>query len=172
MFRRSGAKASDDTNAKLVALDRSQAIIEFDLDGRVLSADQNFLNTVGYTLSEIVGQHHSMFVEPEYKASLEYAAFWAVLRRGEYQAAQYKRLAKGGKEIWIEASYNPILGRDGKPVKVVKFATDITRQKTEDADRAGQIAALNKSQAVIAFTLDGVILDANDNILSAVQYGR
>ena len=170
MFRRAAAKISDDTKGKLAALDRSQAIIEFKLDGTILTANQNFLSAMGYTLAEVVGQHHSMFVEPADKASPEYAQFWAALGRGEFQAAQYKRLAKGGREIWIEASYNPVLGRDDKPVKIVKFATDITRQKADDADRAGQIAAIRKSQAVIAFTLDGTILDANDNFLAAVGY--
>jgi methyl-accepting chemotaxis protein len=170
MFRRAAAKISDDTKGKLAALDRSQAIIEFNLDGTILTANQNFLSAMGYTLAEIVGQHHAMFVEPAYKASPEYARFWAALGRGEFQAAQYKRLGKGGREIWIEASYNPVLGRDGKPIKIVKFATDITRRKAEDADRAGQIAAIRKSQAVIAFTLDGTILDANDNFLAAVGY--
>ena len=170
MFGRLTKKGSGDTEAKLTALDRSKATIEFDLNGIILSANQNFLSAVGYSLEEIVGQHHSMFVEPSYKASPEYAAFWAALGRGEFQAAQYKRIAKGGREIWIEASYNPVLGRDGRPVKIVKFATDISRQKAEDADRVGQISAIRKSQAVIAFTLDGIILEANDNFLGAVGY--
>src|SRR3712207_4466966 len=161
MFRRL-KKSGVDMDAKLAALDRSQAIIEFDLNGTILNANQNFVDAMGYALAEIVGQHHSMFVEPAYKDSAEYAAFWAALRRGEFQAAQYKRLGKGGREIWIEASYNPVLDRDGKPIKIVKFATDISRQKAEDADRASQIAAIRKSQAVIEFTLDGIILDAND----------
>jgi methyl-accepting chemotaxis protein len=156
--------------AKFAALDKVQAIIEFDLDGRILTANQNFLNAMGYTLPEIVGQHHSMFVEPAYKESAEYRDFWKRLRGGSFTAAQFPRLAKGGKEIWIEASYNPIMGRDGKPCKVVKFATDITRQKAETADLAGQVAAIRKSQAVIEFTLDGIILDANDNFLSTVGY--
>ena len=162
MFRRLATKTTGDLEGKLAALDRSQAVIEFDLDGKILTANQNFLDAMGYALSEVVGQHHSMFVEPAYKTSAEYAAFWAALRRGEFQAAQYKRLGKGGREIWIEASYNPVLGRDGKPVEVVKFATDISRQKADDADQAGQIAAIRKSQAVI-FTVDGTILDANEN---------
>lgn len=170
MWWRSSAAKQNDAEAKLAALDRSQAIIEFDLDGTILHANQNFLQVMGYALPEIAGQHHSMFVDPAHKASPEYQAFWAALRRGEYQAAQFKRTAKGGREVWIEASYNPILGRDGRPVKVVKFATDITRQKEVDADRAGQIAAIHKSQAVIAFTLEGTILEANDNFLAALGY--
>lgn len=164
------SKKSQEIEAKLSALDRAQAVIEFDLSGTILSANENFLATVGYTLPEIAGKHHGMFVEPAYRDSAEYRDFWNKLRAGEYQAAQFKRIGKGGKEIWIEASYNPLFGRDKKPFKVVKFATDITRQKTEDADRAGQVAAIRKAQAVIEFTLDGKILDANANFLGALGY--
>lgn len=159
-----------DLEAKFKALDRSQAIIEFNLDGIILSANENFLGAVGYALDEIKGKHHGMFVDPEYRQSREYVGFWAALKSGEYKAGQFKRFGKGGREIWIEASYNPIFGKDGKPYKVVKFATDITRQKLEDADRAGQIAAINKSQAVIQFTLEGIVLDANENFLNAMGY--
>jgi methyl-accepting chemotaxis protein len=159
-----------ETEAKLAALDRVQAMIEFDLSGRILTANTNFLAATGYTLPEIAGQHHGIFVEPVYKASAEYRAFWDRLRAGEFSAGQFMRLAKGGKEIWIEASYNPLIGRDGKPYKVVKFATDITRQKAEDADRIGQMSAIRKAQAVIEFTLDGTILDANENFLATLGY--
>ena len=156
--------------AKFSALDRVQAIIEFDLSGNILAANQNFLDATGYTLSEVVGKHHSIFVEPAYKASAEYRDFWARLRTGAFDTGQYKRLAKGGREIWIEASYNPVIGRDGKPYKVVKFATDITKQKAMDADREGQVSAIRKAQAVIEFTLDGIILDANQNFLGTLGY--
>jgi methyl-accepting chemotaxis protein len=156
--------------AKLAALDRVQAVIEFDLDGKILTANQNFLAAMGYTLPEIVGRHHSMFVAPAYRESAEYRDFWTRLRGGSFEAGQYGRLAKGGKEVWIEASYNPVIGRDGKPYKVVKFATDITRRKAETADLEGQVKAIRKSQAVIEFTLDGNILDANDNFLATVGY--
>ncbi|GJE02433.1 methyl-accepting chemotaxis protein [Methylobacterium isbiliense] len=165
-------KAASEADAKLAALDRSQAIIEFDVSGTILTANRNFLDAVGYTLPEIQGRHHSLFVEPSYKDSGDYAEFWASLARGQHQSAQYRRLGKGDREIWIEASYNPILDRAGRPYKVVKVATDITRQKREDADRAGQIAALWKAQAVIAFDLDGTVLDANDIFLAAVGYAR
>ena len=129
----------------IAAINRSQAVIEFSLDGKILTANENFLKTLGYTLDEIKGQHHSMFVEPAYRASDEYKQFWAKLGRGEFDAAQYKRVAKGGREIWIQASYNPIM-KGGKPVKVVKFATDITPQKMQNANFEGQIAAVNKAQ--------------------------
>ena len=159
-----------ETEAKLAALDRAQGIIEFDLSGTILGANENFLSVIGYALPEIVGRHHSIFVDQDTRDSAAYRDFWARLRAGAFEAAQYKRVAKGGREIWIEASYNPVLGRDGRPCKVVKFATDITRQKAEDADRAGQLAALRKAQAVIEFTLDGIIVDANENFLSAMGY--
>ena len=159
-----------DFNGQLAAIKKAQAVIEFTLDGKIIDANDNFLNTLGYTLDEIKGQHHSMFVEPAYRQSAEYRLFWEKLGRGEYDAGQYKRIGKGGKEIWIQASYNPIMGPDGKPFKVVKYATDITEQMIRNADYEGQIAAINKAQAVIEFTLDGKILDANDNFLNALGY--
>lgn len=159
-----------DRDAKFAALDRVQAIIEFDLQGTILDANANFLNVLGYTLEEIRGKHHSMFVDDTAKASPDYRAFWDKLRAGHFEAGQFKRVAKGGREVWIEASYNPLLDSQGKPYRVVKFATDITRRSTEDAERAGELAAIRRSQAVISFTLDGVILDANDNFLRAVGY--
>ncbi|MBD2746616.1 PAS domain-containing methyl-accepting chemotaxis protein [Microvirga sp. BT688] len=166
------SQTNADVGARLAALDRSQAIIEFDLDGNILTANRNFLDTVGYTLDEIRGKHHGLFVDPGFRGSDEYAAFWRSLKQGEYQAARYRRFGKGGREIWIEASYNPLLGRDGKPFKIVKFATDITRQMQEQAEMKGQVEAIRKSQAVIAFDLDGNILDANDNFFATVGYSR
>ena len=157
-------------DAMLAALDKSQAMIQFDMDGTILDANENFLNAMGYTLDEIKGQHHSMFVESAYAQSPDYQRFWESLRNGEFQAAEYKRIGKGGKEIWIQASYNPILGANGKPVKVVKYATDVTEQTLKNADYAGQIEAIRKSQAVIEFDLDGTILTANDNFLKTVGY--
>jgi len=156
--------------ATLDALDKSQAVIEFDLDGTILTANENFLNALGYTLAEIKGQHHRMFVEPAEAASPDYRMFWDKLRRGEFQAAQYKRIGKGGKEVWIEASYNPIRNRSGQPFKVVKYATDVTKQKTEFTDLQGKVNAIGTSQAVIEFKLDGTILTANQNFLGALGY--
>ena len=156
--------------AKLDALDKSQAVIEFELDGTVITANQNFLTVLGYTLPEIQGRHHRMFVEPAFAAGAEYAQFWERLRRGEYQAAQFKRIAKGGREVWIEASYNPILDASGRPYKVVKFATDITERKAREADLQGQVEAIGKSQAVIEFELDGTVITANQNFLTALGY--
>ncbi|WP_035659497.1 methyl-accepting chemotaxis protein, partial [Bradyrhizobium sp. STM 3809] len=125
---------------------------------------------LGYSLGEIKGQHHSMFVDPAYRQSHDYRMFWDKLGRGEYDAGQYKRIGKGGKEVWIQASYNPIMGPDGKPFKVVKYATDITEDVIRNADYGGQIAAINKAQAVIEFTMEGKILTANENFLATLGY--
>ncbi|MFT4076967.1 MAG: PAS domain S-box protein [Asticcacaulis sp.] len=162
--------AAIDAEGQIEAIQRSQAVISFALDGTILDANANFLSVMGYSLAEIVGKPHRMFVPPEDAASPEYAAFWKSLQRGEFQSAEYRRIAKGGREVWIRATYNPILGSDGSPVKVVKFAVDVTAEKQRNADYQGQITAINRIQAVISFTLDGQILDANDNFLAATGY--
>ena len=156
--------------SQIQAIDKSQAVIEFLLDGTILTANENFLSVMGYSVAEVKDRHHSMFVEPEVKSSREYQEFWHALGRGEHQSAVYKRLGNGGKEVWIQASYNPILNADGKPYKVVKFATDITEQTRLNTDYQGQLAAIGKSQAIIEFKLDGSILHANDNFLRAMGY--
>jgi len=156
--------------AQVAALHRVQAVIEFDLEGTILEANANFLQTLGYTLEEIRGRHHSMFVDPEHVRSTTYRDFWARLGKGEFDAGQYRRIGKGGREVWIQASYNPVFDSSGKPFKVVKFATDITAQQMQAADFAGQLAAINTSQAVIEFGLDGRILSANENFLAATGY--
>jgi methyl-accepting chemotaxis protein len=154
----------------IAAIGRAQAVIAFNLDGTIITANENFLKTLGYSLGEIQGKHHSMFVEPATRDSAGYREFWASLNRGEYQSAEYKRIGKGGKEVWILASYNPILDEKGKPFKVVKCATDVTEQKLRTADLAGQIDAIGKSQAVIEFNMDGSIITANENFLNALGY--
>jgi len=154
----------------LAALDRSQAIIEFALDGRILNANKNFLDVLGYTLAEVRGQHHSMFVDPTYRQSPEYRQFWDKLARGEFDANKYKRICRDGREVWIQASYNPILDQNGKPYKVVKFATDITATENETNELRAKIAAIGKSQAVIEFKLDGTIIGANENFLATLGY--
>ncbi|PZA13186.1 histidine kinase [Rhodopseudomonas palustris] len=159
-----------DFAGQVAAANRSQAVIEFEMDGTIRSANENFLKTMGYTLDEIKGKHHSIFVEPAMRDSGAYREFWAALNRGQYQAAEYKRIGKGGKEVWIQASYNPIFDDKGKPAKVVKFAVDVTAEKLKNADLAGQIEAIGKSQAVIEFSMDGTILNANDNFLNALGY--
>ncbi|CAA2158419.1 Biofilm dispersion protein BdlA [Methylobacterium brachiatum] len=167
-----GMRSHADHAAKLDALDRSQAVIEFRPDGTILTANANFLTAMGYTLPEVQGQHHGMFVESTYRDSAEYRAFWEALRRGTYQSAEFKRVAKGGRPVWIQASYNPVLDRAGRVIKVVKFAADITAQKMHALDVDGQITALHRSQAVIAFDPAGAILEANQNFLDAVGYRR
>jgi methyl-accepting chemotaxis protein len=168
-FWRSGSSARE-ALAQVIALGKSQAVIEFNLDGTILTANENFLDAMGYRLDEIQGKHHSLFVTPEERGSVAYREFWARLGRGEYQSAEYKRLGKGGREIWIQASYNPIIDEAGKPAKVVKFATDITARKIRSLEDAGKISAIGRAQAVIEFNLDGTIITANDNFLGVVGY--
>jgi methyl-accepting chemotaxis protein len=156
--------------AQAAAISKSQAVIEFNLDGTIVKANQNFLDALGYTLAEIQGKHHSMFVAPGERESAGYREFWAKLNRGEFEAAQYKRFGKGNKEIWIQASYNPVLDSAGKPAGVIKFATDITAQKVKSMEDAGKIAAIGRAQAVIEFNMDGTIVTANENFLGAMGY--
>ncbi len=155
---------------KLAALNRSLAVIEFDMEGKILAANKNFLDVLGYKLDEIVGRNHSMFVQEAERASSKYRFFWEQLRKGEFQSAEYRRLGKNDREVWIQATYNPLIGPNGQAYKVVKFATDVTERKRQDAEQAGQVRAINRSQAVIEFALDGTIIDANQNFLSLMGY--
>src|SRR3954447_8209199 len=159
-----------DLAGQISAIGKSQAVIEFNMDGTIIGANQNFLKTVGYALGEIQGKHHSMFVPQAERDGAAYREFWAALNRGEYQAAEYKRIGKGGREVWILASYNPLLDQNGKPFGVIKYATDVTADKLKNADLAGQIAAIDKGQAVIEFNMDGTIITANANFLGALGY--
>ena len=162
--------SSRDQNSMLDALNKSQAVIEFNMDGTIITANQNFLDALGYSLEEIKGKHHRMFVTEVERDSAAYREFWETLNRGTFQAAEYKRVGKGGKTVWIQASYNPLM-RNGKPYKVVKFAADITAQKILAIDSNGQIEAINKSQAVIHFNTDGTIITANQAFLDTLGYG-
>jgi len=154
----------------LAAISKAQAVIEFSLGGEIIEANKNFLDLLGYRMDEIRGQHHNIFVDPVYRESPEYRAFWDKLSRGEFDAGAYKRITKSGKEIWVQASYNPIFDLNGKAFKVVKYATDITAERLQAADYEGQIGAINKAQAVIQFALDGTVLEANQNFLDALGY--
>jgi methyl-accepting chemotaxis protein len=152
------------------AIGKAQAAIEFNLDGTILTANDNFLHCFGYRLEEITGQHHRMFCDPAYTSTGEYAAFWQKLNRGEFDAGVYRQVGKGGKEIWIQAAYNPIVDPNGNVYKVVKYATDITAEKNRNAEFEGKINAVNKAQAAIEFNLDGTIITANDNCLHCLGY--
>jgi methyl-accepting chemotaxis protein len=157
---------------KVAAIGRSQATVEFDLDGHILEANQRFLDVVGYQAEEVKGRHHRMFMEPEAAKGAEYSRFWERLKQGEYETGEYKRIGKGGREVWLLASYNPILDLDGRPVKVVKYATDITAEKLRNAEYEGKVAAIGRAQAVVEFDLQGRILDANRNFLDLMGYSR
>ncbi|MBX9992423.1 methyl-accepting chemotaxis protein [Phreatobacter oligotrophus] len=161
---------SRDGAAKLAALDRSQAVIEFEPDGTIVTANDNFLATLGYRLEDIRGRHHAIFVAPEERESAGYRSFWASLAAGEYKVAEFRRIGRDGREVWIQASYNPMRDRSGRTYRVVKFATDVTAQKLRNAEIEGQLEALHKALAVIAFSLDGTILSANANFLAAMGY--
>jgi len=169
---RNAARRSLGVRGKMDALNRTQAVIEFALDGTILDANANFLAAMGYERADIVGRHHRMFVATDEVDSPEYAAFWQRLGSGEPDVGLYRRIGAGGREVWIQASYNPVLDRSGRPVRVVKFATDVTEQRLRAADMEGRLAAIDKAQAVISFTLEGIILDANDNFLATMGYDR
>jgi methyl-accepting chemotaxis protein len=162
--------ASAELSGQIAAIGKSQAVIDFNMDGTIVTANEKFLKAFGYALDEIKGKHHSMFVDQAFRQSGEYNEFWTHLNRGEYQAGEYKQIGKGGKEVWIQASYNPIMDVNGKPFKVVKYATDVTTQKLASADFSGQITAITKAQAVIEFKMDGTIITANDNFLRTMGY--
>ena len=161
-----------DLQAVYTALNRVQAIIEFELDGTVINANQNFLDLFGYELAEIVGKSHSIFCRPDYAASAEYAEFWQKLGSGDYFCKEFKRVTKGGSEVWLRASYNPVFDADGKPIKVVKFATNITAEKRTSAKFDSIVKALDRSQAVCEFGLDGIITDANSLFLNLMGYEK
>jgi methyl-accepting chemotaxis protein len=134
--RRASTKGADhlaELEATVVAINRSQAVIEFELDGTIITANENFLRTMGYSLAEVQGRHHSMFVSPEYARSPAYKDFWRTLNNGQFLADKFQRVGKGGAEVWIQGAYNPVLDKTGKPYKVIKFAIDITQVEQERA---------------------------------------
>lgn len=157
-------------DGQLQAINKSQAVIEFDLQGNILHANDNFLQATGYTLPEVLHQHHRMFVDPAYAASPAYAEFWRRLGQGQAETGRYCRHAKGGREIWLQACYSPIYDSHGRPYKVVKYATDVTAQQEQEANAQGQLAAISKVQAIIEFALDGTILHANGLFLKTTGY--
>jgi len=152
------------------ALDKSQAIIRFTVDGKIEDANENFLKTMGYRLSEVQGQHHSMFCDRIYAREAEYVTFWRNLAAGQFQSGLFKRFAKGGREVWLQATYNPLFDANNNVIGVVKFATDVTESTLLTAEYKGQLDAIYKAQAVIHFNLDGVVQDANANFLKTMGY--
>lgn len=152
------------------AIDNSYAYIEFKPDGTILSANKNFCQAVGYAVEEITGKHHRLFVEATYAASPAYAQFWADLNSGKAQTGIFKRMSKAGKELWLQAVYAPVFDEVGRLFKVIKIASDVTEQQNRNYDNAGQLDAINKSQAIIEFNMDGEVLHANDNFLKTIGY--
>ena len=160
-----------DLENKLAAIGRSQALIEFDLDGVILDANDNLLKTMGYALDEIQGRHHRTFMDPDEAAGPAYAAFWRDLNAGRFVAAKFRRIAKGGREVWLQASYNPVMGADGRPAKVIKLAVDITEAEQEagrrERERLDAEAAQTALVAVLADNLSN--LSAGDLTARIVQ---
>ena len=161
---------SNFTQGQIDAINRAQAVIQFMPDGTIVTANQNFLDGLGYTLDEIKGQHHRMFMRPDDRNAPEYSKLWSDLANGQFQSAEYRRIRKDGSDIWIQATYNPIMDLDGNVSRVVKFATDITERKVNSAFTQGQIDAINRAQAVIEFHPDGTIVEANENFLQGLGY--
>ncbi|HTH94246.1 MAG TPA: PAS domain-containing methyl-accepting chemotaxis protein [Rhodocyclaceae bacterium] len=164
------AEVLAEQGAVLAALQRSNATIEFTPDGIILTANENFLDAVGYQLDEIQGKHHRIFCDADYAESTEYVEFWKKLNRGEFVTGLFQRVGHNGNILWLEASYNPIYASDGRLIKVVKFASDVTAKVQRNKEFEGKMRAIDRSMAVIEFNMDGIILTANENFLSAVGY--
>ncbi|MBF7067678.1 PAS domain-containing methyl-accepting chemotaxis protein [Campylobacter volucris] len=154
----------------LNAISHTMAMIEFDINGNIISANENFLKTMNYTIDEIRNKHHSMFCLPEVVKSPNYAEFWRDLRNGKSRNGLFKRIAKGGKEIFLEANYIPIINPNNQVYKVIKFANDITQRHYEMLDLKNTIEAVNRSMAIIEFNPQGEILTANENFLKTMGY--
>ena len=152
------------------AIDRSMARVEFDMGGKVIDANQNFLHTMGYERDELMGQHHRIFCAPAFAQSADYDAFWQRLRNGEFISDRFARRRKDGNTVWLRATYNPVRDRNGAVISVVKVATDITRTVLADNDRQARLSAIDRAMATIEFSIDGTVLSANDNFLNALGY--
>ncbi|MGE6743978.1 methyl-accepting chemotaxis protein [Allorhizobium pseudoryzae] len=170
LFREQADFLLEEMKAISRALDRSQSVIEFDVNGTILAANANFVRAVGYESHEIVGKHHRIFVDPKVASSQDYSDFWQQLRRGDFVSGEFSRLAKDGSVLWLQASYNPIKNADGHVTKIIKFASDITQQKLREAEHKGQMEAINRSQAFIEFSPDGIVLNANEIFLNLTGY--
>ncbi len=159
-----------ESQARREAVDRSMAVIEFQPDGTIVTANDNFLATMGYRLEEIHGQHHRLFCQPGYAASAEYQRFWQRLASGEFIRERFLRLNKAGQQVWLEASYNPVRDTGGRVTRVLKMATNITAQMIGEQEQNSLINAINRSMATIEFNPQGEVLAANDNFLSVMGY--
>jgi methyl-accepting chemotaxis protein len=158
-----------DYQGQIAAIGKAQAVIEFNLDGSIITANENFLKTLGYRLEEIKGQHHSLFVEPAYRASAEYKQFWHDLNDGKYQAGEYKRIGKGGKEVWIQGSYNPIFDLNGKTFKVVKFATDISGRKAMESNLQKTLAAVAQNATSLGSASEELAANSQQMVSNAEE---
>ncbi|WP_341520301.1 methyl-accepting chemotaxis protein [Pseudomonas sp. G.S.17] len=155
----------------IAALERSMAVVEFDLTGKVLRANDNFLKTMGYREDELLSKSHQDFCSPNLTRSREYSEFWAQLRAGKFVSGTFQRVTGKGQNIWLEASYNPVTDERGKVLKVVKYALDVTAKMSQEAETRSKLAALDRAMAVVEFDLSGNVLVANDNFLKVMGYG-
>ncbi len=155
----------------LRAIDRSMAVIEFDLQGTVLSANENFAKTMGYRPEDVIGKPHTLFCPAEMTRSAEYSQLWTRLRAGEFVCATFLRLTATGQRVWLEASYNPVKDSTGKISRIVKYATDVTARVEAENEAKNKLTALDRAMAVIEFDLEGRILCANDNLIRLLGYG-
>ena len=165
-------RMSEVVEARLKPIDRVMGVIEYNLDGTIIEANENFLKIVGYSLEEVKGKHHRMFMDPSQAHTAEYTAFWTALGQGQIQVGELRRVAKGGREVWLQSSYNPVFDRQGKVIRVATFATDVTAAKVKNADYESQINAIHRAMAVIEFGMDGTILGANENFLKIMGYSK
>ena len=175
-FKRQQAELNDlqhtltEQNGLLEAINRSMAVIEFDLDGVVLKANDNFLKTMGYRAEQVIGQPHRLFCTPEFGRSAQYTELWSRLKNGQFQSGTFERINSQGQPIWLEANYNPIKDASGRVVKVVKFAMNVTTKVQQESEANAKLQAIDRAMAVIEFDLDGGILTANQNFLTRMGY--
>ncbi|UVK87139.1 PAS domain-containing methyl-accepting chemotaxis protein [Pseudomonas sp. B21-051] len=157
-------------NGLLEAINRSMAVIEFDLEGVVLKANDNFLKTMGYRAEQVIGQPHRLFCTPEFGRSAQYTELWSRLKNGQFQSGTFERINSQGQPVWLEANYNPIKDASGRVVKVVKFAMDVTTKVQQESEANAKLQAIDRAMAVIEFDLNGGILTANQNFLTRMGY--
>ncbi len=160
----------DSAKGLMGALEKSMAVVELDLDGRILRANDNFLTAMGYRAEELPGKSHRDFCEPEMARSREYADLWASLRAGKFISGTFKRVSKTGKSVWLEASYNPVIDAQGKVIKIVKYALDVTRKVMLENETHSKLNAVDRAMAVCEFDPAGHVLTANDNFLYVMGF--